>query len=107
MIARTWYGRVPAHRADDYMRYLEATGLADYRNTPGNLGVIALRSVEGDVAIFRLITLWDSYDSIRRFAGDDYERARYYPEDDDFLLEKNEKVTHEEVLLASVRSAAG
>jgi hypothetical protein len=33
----------------------------------------------------------------RRFAGSDLERAIYYPEDDDFLLEKEPTVTHYEV----------
>ncbi len=46
---------------------------------------------------FLLTTLWDSYASIRRFADDDFERARYYPEDDDFLLEREARVTHYEV----------
>jgi hypothetical protein len=32
---------------------------------------------------------------------DDYERARYYPEDDDYLLEREELVTHYEVLADS------
>ena len=86
--------------ADDYVKYLERTGFADYRATPGNRGVLALRWTEGDVAHFRLTTLWDSVDAIKRFAGDDYERARYYPEDDAFLLEKEQFVTHAEVLVA-------
>jgi hypothetical protein len=30
-------------------------------------------------------------------AGDDFEKAKYYPEDDDFLLEFEEKVEHFEV----------
>ncbi len=102
MIARTWHGRVPAAKADAYYAFLQRTGLADYRATPGNRGVLVLRSVEGDVAHFRLITFWDSYEAIRRFAGDDYQRARYYDEDDDFLLEKEERVTHEELLRADV-----
>ncbi|HEU5208564.1 MAG TPA: hypothetical protein VFU06_04050 [Longimicrobiales bacterium] len=102
MIARTWHGRVPAHRADEYFRFLERTGLADYRATPGNLGVTVLRTIEGDVAHFRLISFWESYDAIRRFAGEELERAHYYPEDDDFLLEKEERVTHEEVLVVAI-----
>lgn len=102
MIARTWHGRVPAAKADAYYAFLQRTGLADYRATPGNRGVLVLRSIEGDVAHFRLITFWDSYDAIRRFAGDDYERARYYDEDEDFLLEKEPKVAHEEVVSADV-----
>ncbi|HKW41380.1 MAG TPA: hypothetical protein VJN39_09025 [Gemmatimonadales bacterium] len=100
MIARTWHGRVPTHKADAYATYLERTGLPDYRATPGNRGVLALRRTEGDVTHFVLTTLWDSVDAIRRFAGDDYQRARYYPEDEHFLLEKEPLVVHHNVLMA-------
>ena len=102
MIARTWHGRVPAAKADAYHEYLLRTGVADYVKTTGNRGVYVLRRQDGEVAHFLLITHWDSVEAIKGFAGDDYERARYYPEDDDFLLEREPFVTHYEVLLAAV-----
>ena len=98
MIARTWHGAVPIERADAYHAYLLDTGVPDYRATPGNRGVTVLRRTDGDVAHFLLITRWDSWDAIRAFAGDDVERARYYPEDDAFLIEKEPTVTHYEIL---------
>jgi heme-degrading monooxygenase HmoA len=98
MIARQWHGRVPAERADEYYEYLLRTGLPDYRRTPGNHGVYVFRRQEGGVAHFLLTTLWDSLESIRAFAGADIERARYYPEDTDFLLELEPTVTHFQVL---------
>ena len=101
MIARTWHGRVPASKADAYYAYLLRTGLADYRATPGNRGLLVQRRIEGDVAHFLLTTLWDSVDAIKRFAGDDYEAARYYPEDDDYLLEREPFVTHAEALMVA------
>jgi heme-degrading monooxygenase HmoA len=101
MIARTWHGRVPAAKAEAYHAYLRRTGLADYQATPGNRGVLVLRRTEGDVTHFVLITFWDSLDAIRRFAGDDYARARYYPEDDEYLLEREPMVTHDDVVQAA------
>ncbi len=98
MIARVWHGRVPTHRADAYYDYLCRTGLADYAGTPGNRGVQVLRRAEGAVTHFLLTTFWDSLDAIRAFAGPDAERARYYPEDDAYLLEREPRVTHYEVL---------
>jgi hypothetical protein len=98
MIARTWHGRVPAARADEYYDYLQRTGLSDYGATPGNRGVLVLLRIEGEVAHYDLITLWDSIEAIKRFAGEDYETARYYPEDDAFLLEKEAGVFHSTVL---------
>jgi heme-degrading monooxygenase HmoA len=100
MIARTWHGMVRAADADAYHAYLLKTGLSDYRTTPGNEGLHVLRRIEGDVAHYLLMTLWDSWEAIRAFAGDDVERARYYPEDDRWLLEKEPFVTHYEVLEA-------
>ena len=100
MIARSWHGRVPAARADEYYAYLLRTGLADYRATPGNRGVLVQRWTEGDVSHFVLTTLWDSIDAIKRFAGEDYTAARYYPEDDEFLLEREPLVSHATVLMA-------
>ena len=98
MIARSWDGTVPADRADDYFDYLFRTGVADLEATPGNLGVFVLRRIEGDLAHFRMISLWESESDIRAFAGDPIERARYYPEDADFLLEVAPEVVHYEVL---------
>ena len=52
------------------------------------------------VAHFLLTTLWDSLDAIKRFAGENCEMARYYPEDEDYLLEREPHVTHTDVLMA-------
>lgn len=98
MIGRVWIGRTRAADADAYGAYLARTGVADYHATPGNRAVHVLRRIDGDVAEFLILTYWDDVDSIRAFAGEDIERARYYPEDDHWLLEKPETVTHHEVL---------
>jgi heme-degrading monooxygenase HmoA len=98
MIARIWHGRTRAAQADAYFDFLKWSGIPDYAATPGHQGTYVLRSVEGDEAHFVLLTLWDSLESIKRFAGEDHEKARYYPEDRDFLLEFEEKVAHYEVL---------
>ncbi len=98
MIARTWRGATRAEDADVYLEYLNATGLREYRETPGNLGVLTLRQVKAGRAEFLLISLWESMDAVRRFAGDDPERAVYYPEDDKFLVERGERIEHFEVV---------
>jgi heme-degrading monooxygenase HmoA len=100
VIARTWHGRVPARESEKYHQYLLRTGVPDLQSTPGNLGVYVFRRLEGDEAHFVLTSLWDSMESIRRFAGHDVERARYYPEDEKFLLELEPRVAHYEVLNA-------
>lgn len=97
MIARIWRGRTAPERGDEYMAYLERTGLLDYRRTPGNRGVLVLRRTEADAAEFLLISFWEDFDAIRRFAGESPELAVYYPQDDEFLLEREPRVAHYEV----------
>jgi heme-degrading monooxygenase HmoA len=97
MIARTWHGAVPAEKSDAYLRYLEKTGIPDSKATPGNRGVYVLTRREGKVAHFLFVSLWESREAIRAFAGGDLEKARYYPEDEDYLLELEPTVTHYEV----------
>lgn len=99
MIARTWHGITDALKADEYLDYLNKTGVPEYRATQGNLGVYVLRRIEGDKAHFLLLTLWESEDAIKRFAGSNIEKARYYPEDEQFLLELEPTATHYEVLV--------
>jgi len=98
MIARLWRGVTSQENGDKYFEYLSNTGLKDYRNVNGNLGVYVLRRIKDARAEFLLISLWDSWDAIREFAGPDYERAVYYPEDKDFLLALDPKVEHFEVI---------
>ena len=50
-------------------------------------------------AEFVFISLWESYDAIHRFAGEDIDKAVYYPRDTDFLVELEPNVTHFEVLV--------
>ncbi|MCP3143606.1 hypothetical protein [Pyxidicoccus xibeiensis] len=102
MLARTWRGVTKAADAEAYQAYLERTGLTQYRATPGNLGAYCLRRVTGERAEFLLVTLWESMDAVRRFAGESPERAVFYPEDDRYLIDRDLHVTHYEVPFASV-----
>jgi hypothetical protein len=43
------------------------------------------------------LSLWESLEAIKRFAGDDYEKARYYPDDKNFLIELEPTVSHYEI----------
>ena len=98
MIARIWRGHTPEEKADQYLDYLKATGLRDYRATEGNRGVRVLRRTSDGRAEFLLISLWESFDAIRKFVGEDFERAVYYPEDKNYLLGFEPTVAHYEVL---------
>ena len=99
MIARIWKGETPESKADQYFDFLKETGIKDYRQTKGNQGVLVLRRIREERAEIFLLSLWESWDAIRQFAGDDVEKAFYYPEDPDYLLTMEPKVEHYEVLL--------
>lgn len=99
MIVRTWRGTTRSEDSDEYLEYLRRTGIASYLATPGNRGVATLRRplvAEGLVEFF-LCSRWDSLEAIRAFAGDDIERAVFYPEDERFLVGRDERVFHYEV----------
>ncbi len=75
--------------AGEYANYINRTGMAEYRSTPGNQGAWMLRRDDGDHSEIITFSLWDSRDSIRAFAGEDIEQAVFYPEDDRFLIERD------------------
>ena len=97
MIARLWHGITPAARADAYLAFLRERALTDYSSVKGNLAAYVLRRTEGEQAHFVTLTFWTSTEAIRAFAGSEIERAKYYPEDREFLLEFEPTVQHYEV----------
>ena len=94
MICRIWHGRTPRHKADAYASFLEQRAIPDYRSVAGNLSVQVLRRDAGDVTHFLTVTLWESEQAIRGFAGDELLVAKYYPEDAEYLLEFEREVQH-------------
>lgn len=98
MIARIWRGSTRAEDAEAYLAYLHRTGLSDYAATPGHRGTVTLRRVVDGRAEFLLLTLWESMDSVRAFAGADVGAAVFYDEDARFLVEREERVAHFEVV---------
>ncbi len=97
MIARVWRGITLKEKADDYLAYLNETGLKDYAKTAGNRGVTILRRDQGEHCEIMLISLWESMDAVRAFAGENPERSVYYPEDEQYLLQMEPLVRHYEV----------
>jgi hypothetical protein len=93
MIARIWRGATSLQDAEPYIEYLQQTGLKEYRATPGNRGAwILWREVDGR-AEFLTLSFWDSEAAIARFAGDDIDRAVFYPENDRYLIDRDLNVS--------------
>jgi catechol 2,3-dioxygenase-like lactoylglutathione lyase family enzyme/heme-degrading monooxygenase HmoA len=97
VIARIWRGWTRSEDADAYVEYLQETGIPAYRATPGNRGAYILRRAGGDRTEFVTLTFWNSLESVKSFAGDVVDRAVFYPEDDRFLADRENTVTHFEV----------
>lgn len=99
MIARSWRGAVRTEDAERYADYIRDTGLAAYAATPGNRGAWMLRrDLDDGLTEFVTYSLWDSMDAVRAFAGDDPEAAVFYTEDDAFLVERDLRVRHYDVV---------
>jgi heme-degrading monooxygenase HmoA len=99
VITRIWHGRTKAEYADEYLQFLIDTGVADYKSVDGNLSVEIWRRIEGDVCHFWTVTKWDNIESIKKFAGEDYEKAKYYADDSKYLLEFERAVEHRETFV--------
>jgi heme-degrading monooxygenase HmoA len=97
MIVRIWRGVVAAGDADAYADYMLGTGVAGYTRSAGNEGVYMLRRPTEAGTEFLMVSMWTSMDAVRAFAGDDPERAVFYPEDDRFLIDRDHTVRHYEV----------
>ena len=106
MIVRTWRGAVRPEHLDEYLRHQDETGVGEYRATSGNRGVLVLQRARGALVEITTVSFWDSMDAVRAFAGDDPERAKFYPGDDDLLAEKDGHADHYEVVAADVDSGA-
>jgi heme-degrading monooxygenase HmoA len=107
MIARIWHGVVPASKGDEYLDLMRRIALPEYAATQGNRGAWCLHRAEGDVRHFEMLTFWDDVEAIKRFAGEDYERAKYYDFDARYLTEMEARVRHYEVYSDSSPESGG
>lgn len=101
MIARIWHGKTSIADYDTYTDFLKQKAIPDYQKTEGFRELSFLRNIENGEAHYILITYWENLEVIKNFAGQDFEKAKYYPEDKGYLLEFEEKVRHFEVFAST------
>ena len=76
---------------------MRKTGIAGYKDTPGNLGaVVAVRDIDEGRSEILTLSWWTSLDAVRAFAGDPVDQARYHPADAEYLLTRPDTVIHYE-----------
>ena len=99
MIARIWHGWTSPGNADAYEQFLREHMFPSIHRVQGFLGADLLRRDDGDEVAFITITRFESLESVRAFAGDDYERAVIEPEAKALLSHHDERSQHYDVVI--------
>ena len=101
MIGRLWSGRTEPADADAYHAFLRDDLLPEVATVEGAHGAFVLRRDTLDGAVeFVTLTLFDSLEAVRRFAGEDFEQAVIEPRARELLAEYDPEVRHFEVVVA-------
>jgi heme-degrading monooxygenase HmoA len=106
VIARHWRGWSTPELAPAYEEHLRTQTFPALRAIDGHADAFFLRRDDGDEVELLVITLWESLDAIRAFAGDDYERAVVPPEAQRLLTRFDGRVTHYDVAARRPSSSA-
>ena len=94
MIVRIWHGRTKTQDAEIYCQYVTDSGMKDYTSVPGNLGAQIWQRAEGEITHIWTVSWWNDIESIRAFAGEEIQAAKYYEDDKRYLLEFEPTVEH-------------
>jgi heme-degrading monooxygenase HmoA len=97
MIARLWRGQTDTAQGDRYLSHVTERVLPKLQGIPGHRGAFVLRRPLEDRTEFLVMTLWDSLDAVRAFAGNDLEAAVVEPDAKAVLVEFDTFVQHYDV----------
>lgn len=97
MIVRMWRGQATAANADAYERFVTTRVFAELPAIEGHRGAYLLKRRIGEEVEFIAVTLWESIDAIREFAGDSIDRAVVEPEARAVLSSFDDFVRHFEL----------
>jgi heme-degrading monooxygenase HmoA len=98
MIARHWRGLVKRDRAAAYVEHLQSETLPQLVQLAGFHDAKVLRRDLPQGVEFVVLTVWESLDSIRAFAGNDVESAVIPPKARDMMIEYDPRARHFEVV---------
>jgi heme-degrading monooxygenase HmoA len=101
MIARTWRGRATPQNAGAYVRHFTDTVVPALKSLAGHRGAWLLRRDGAATTEFLAVTLWESRDFIKAFAGADISRAHVEPQARAALSDFDDHADHYEVAVAS------
>jgi len=100
MISRVWHGWTNRENADAYEALLRSEIFANIakRSTQGYRGIHLLRRDVEDGVEFVTIMWFDSLESVRAFAGEDYEAAVVPPKARQLLSRFDARSAHYQVI---------
>jgi uncharacterized protein len=97
-ILRMWKARATPERAPAYIRHATTKVFPVLGRIEGHRGAYLLRRSLGASVELTVLTLWDSMDAVRRFAGAQPDKAVVEPDARAALADFDESVTHYEVV---------
>ena len=98
MILRLWKARSTVEKASEYIQYATTKVFPALSAIEGHRGAYLLRRTLDGASEFVVLTLWQSMAAVRRFAGDNPEKAVVDPPARAMLASLDESVTHFEVV---------
>jgi len=101
MILRMWKGQSNSDNASKYIRHATQTVFPKLQNIDGYRGAYLLRLPLPGSVEFVVLSLWESMDAIKQFAGENADQAVVEPEAQSALSGFDEFVTHYEVVHAT------
>jgi len=104
MIIRIWNGTTTADNADSYEQLLNKVvfpGIAQ-KQVEGYLGIQLLKKAQGDEVNFITIMRFENLESVKQFAGEDYEKSYVIDQAKALLKQYDAKVAHYELVYNSL-----
>ena len=99
MIARLWHGWTTPENADIYENLLKTeifTGISA-KGVDGYRGIRLLRRAQDEEVEFITLMEFDTWEAVKQFAGEDYERAYVPPKAREVLVRFDERSGHYEI----------
>jgi uncharacterized protein YciI/heme-degrading monooxygenase HmoA len=98
LILRMWRARSTAEKSGEYVQHATKRVFPALRAITGHRGAYLLRrAVDGAIELV-VMTLWESMEAVRKFAGDEPEKAVVEPEARAVLTSFDDFVTHFEII---------
>ena len=97
MIGRLWHGWTSRENAGAYEALLRAEVLPGIHRVPGYHGAFLLKRDVPEGVEFVTLTIFDSMEAVRAFAGEDYEAAVVPPAARKLLSRFDERSVHYEI----------